>query len=138
MTDRDLLWIDSFFREIKPYIFVREEDSLLIQVPNQVHKLNKTGLKILKALFSGRNIPEILKNIPDTPETREQIHSFFCDIRALIKGCPIEDTQRKGIENLPFCPPINSLPVLSEIAITYRCNLNCGFCYAYGCLPEYP
>lgn len=138
MADRDLQWIDSFVREIKPYIFIREEDSLLILVPNQVHKLNKTGLRILKAMVSGRNISEILKNIPDTPETREQIHTFFCDIRALIKGCPIEDVKRQGIEKIEFCPPINILPVLSEIAITYRCNLDCGFCYAHGCLPEYP
>jgi radical SAM protein with 4Fe4S-binding SPASM domain len=137
MMKKDLLWIDEFVRKIKPYIFIREEDSLLILVPNQVHQLNQTGLKILKALVSGRKISEILKNIPDTRETREQIHAFFCDIRALVKGCPIEDAERRGIEKIEFCPPINRLPVLSEIAVTYRCNLDCGFCYAHGCLTEY-
>ncbi len=33
---------------------------------------------------------------------------------------------------MPFERPHNTLPVLSEIALTYRCNLSCKFCYA-GC-----
>ncbi|MBN1900219.1 radical SAM protein [Candidatus Sumerlaeota bacterium] len=137
MNANDLVWIDEFMGKIKPYIFIREEDSLLILVPNQVYKLNQTGLKILKALVSGSSIREILKKIPDAPEIRKQIHEFFCDIRALVKGCPIEEEYRTGIEKIAFQAPINALPVLSEIAVTYRCNLDCGFCYAHGCSAEY-
>ncbi|OGS58802.1 MAG: hypothetical protein A3J79_05995, partial [Elusimicrobia bacterium RIFOXYB2_FULL_62_6] len=37
-------------------------------------------------------------------------------------------------ERTPFVLPYNTLPVLSEIAVTYRCNLSCRFCYAAcGC-----
>ena len=32
----------------------------------------------------------------------------------------------------PFTADFCRYPVLSEVALTYRCNLSCGFCYA-GC-----
>ena len=39
----------------------------------------------------------------------------------------------------PFTAEFCTYPVLSEVALTYRCNLSCGFCYAgcgVGALPE--
>jgi len=51
---------------------------------------------------------------------------------ALLKGCYSENDERKAVEIKPFELGYNSLPVLSEIAVTYRCNLACRFCYA-GC-----
>ena len=59
----DFTWVDEFFQNVKPYIFVRVEDNLLIKRPNEVQKLNKTGTKILKALLDGSKIKDVLKNI---------------------------------------------------------------------------
>lgn len=138
MNREDLNWIDGFFREIKPYIHVREEDSLLILVPNQAHKLNAGALRIMRALFDGKSIGEILDHAPDTDEARGQIHYFFCDLRAAMRGCLREPAKQLGVEEIHFKPHINTLPVLSEIAVTYRCNLKCRFCYA-GCQEsQYP
>ncbi len=138
MRPEDLKWIDSFVREIKPYIYVRREDALLILVPNQAHKLNRTGVWLLKELLAGRSISDLLESVPDDAGARREIHYFFCDIRAAVMGCLREGSGRLGIEEVEFKPPINTLPVLSEIAITYRCNLRCRFCYAGGNFPKFP
>ena len=50
-------------------------------------------------------------------------------------GCLGEGRGRKAVDiNSHAKAPFNTLPVLSEIAVTYRCNLRCRFCYAAcGC-----
>lgn len=119
-------------RQISPFIYVREEDGLLILRPNKAHRLNRTGLALLKATLSGEPVERILSRVGDSPERRQQVHDFFCDIRALLVGCLREGQQRRAVVTVPFRRPFNLLPVLSEIALTYRCNLRCTFCYA-GC-----
>ena len=46
---------------------------------------------------------------------------------------------RRAVVHEPFTADFCSYPVLAEVALTYRCNLTCAFCYA-GCgragLPE--
>ncbi len=126
-------WIDGFVREIAPFIYVREEDSLLILRPNKAHRLNPTALALLKATLSGEPVERFLRRVGDTPQRRQQIHDFFCDVRALLVGCLREGQARRAVETVPFRRPFNVLPVLSEIAVTYRCNLSCTFCYA-GCV----
>ena len=137
MTGTDLTWVDSFIAEVKEYVFVREEDSLLILIPTQAYKLNDSACRILAALLDGAGIQQVLDKVGDTPETRQDLHYFFCDLRAVVSGCLRDGESRKAIENVPFERPFNTLPVLSEIALTYRCNLQCVFCYAAcGCRRE--
>jgi len=109
---------------------VREEDSLLILVPNQAYKVNPTGLAILSALLKGARVRHVLRHIGQDPERLQQIHDFFCDIRAAACGCLREGQGRRSVEPVMFQRPFNVLPVLSEVALTYRCNLRCAFCYA--------
>jgi len=130
--DVDIGWVDGFIKEVRPYLFAREEDSLLIIVPNQAYKLNPTALAVLKALLSGASIRKVMKAVGDTREKRWDVHVFMSDVRAALQGCLREGDERQAIEMVPFKLPFNALPVLSEIAVTYRCNLRCGFCYA-GC-----
>lgn len=139
-------WVDEYIKNVAPYIFVREEDLLLIKIPNQAYKLNKQGLKILKELLSGTGIYSIIDASAFKPESKEllddlyqrresiarDVHYFFCDMRSVLKGCYRQSDKREAVEKIPFSIPFNSLPVLSEIALTYRCNLSCRFCYA-GC-----
>jgi len=128
----DLAWIDDFTASIRPYVRVRLEDRLLILVPNEVYKLNPTGLAVLKHLLDGGTIAEVIARCDGNDQQLLSIHEFFCDLHALMRGCLGEGYGRRSVNVVPFEQPFNVLPVLSEIALTYRCNLRCSFCYA-GC-----
>lgn len=128
----DFTWIDDYFQRVKPYIFVRLEDNLLIKRPNQVQKLNKTGAQILKSLLNGIKIKDILQKKQCTPEKELQIHQFLTAIRESIDGNIDIFSTNPAVEKKPFEMNFSEFPVLSEIAITYKCNLSCAFCYA-GC-----
>lgn len=132
----DVSWIDGFVRSISEYVYVRERDSLLILLPNQAYKLNRTAIILLKEALSGRPVKEILEarspGLSKDETVLRDVHAFFCDVRALVMGCMGEGNGRQAVEEVAFERPHNTLPVLSEIALTYRCNLSCKFCYA-GC-----
>ncbi|MDP7423395.1 MAG: radical SAM protein [bacterium] len=129
MVKQDVSWINTFVNNIAPYVHVRKHDSLLILVPNQAYMLNRTALDLLTRLLAGETVEEYLELAGDTDLKREDIHSFFCDLRALLMGCWREGEERRAVETVEFSLPFNDLPVLSEIAVTYRCNLRCRFCY---------
>lgn len=132
----ELEWIDDFVRGIRDYVYVRERDSLLILLPNQAYKLNRSGVVLLKGTLAGSPILEVLRNegeeLVGQGVVRQDVHDFFCDVRALVMGCLGDAKGRRAVEHIPFERPHSEWPVLSEIAITYRCNLSCRFCYA-GC-----
>lgn len=127
-----LNWVNEYIRNVSPYIYVREEDNLLIKIPNEVHKLNPSAVKLLKKLIGGENVFSIVDAYPNKQKVAYDIHNFFCDLRSLLKGCYRENSIRRAIEKVPFRLQFNALPVLSEVAVTYDCNLSCKFCYA-GC-----
>ncbi|MEW6358575.1 MAG: radical SAM protein [Planctomycetota bacterium] len=134
MTGMDISWIDRFIPQIREYVFVREEDSLLILVPNQAYKLNRSACSVLSALLGGATTDQVLRAVGDGPDRRQDLHDFACDLRAVVSGCLREGDDRRAVERIPFERPFNTLPVLSEVALTYRCNLQCVFCYAAcGC-----
>jgi len=131
---QNLGWIDEYISNVSSFVHVRKEDSILIKIPNEAYKLNEQGIKILQFLFEGNSIYEIADSYKDTESVSKDLYFFFCDLKALLKGCYNEKTSRIAVEKIPFELPYNSLPVLSEIAITYRCNLSCKFCYSScGC-----
>ena len=126
---RSLAWVDEFFREAGSHIFAREEDGVIILPPNRVYKANATGIAIVRHLLSGgqvRDIPGIT-----TEERAQQVGAFISDIRSLYLGEPAADG-RAPYETIPYDFQYTSLPILGEIAVTYRCNNACLFCYA-GC-----
>ncbi len=122
-------WVDGFIKEIKPYIYVRKLDNLLILIPNQAYKLNQSGVEILNFLLKGNSINKLLNRVGDDEIKRKELHYFFCDLRAVVSGCLKEGERREAISYYEFNGDLNEYPVLSEIAVTYRCNLNCEFCY---------
>jgi len=124
-----LEWIDDFFREAGGHVFAREEDGVVILPPNQVYKANSTGIAIVRHLLSGgraAQIPGI-----ELEGRAGQVAAFVADIRALYLGQPAADG-RAPYESVPYSFTYTSLPILGEIAVTYRCNNACVFCYA-GC-----
>jgi radical SAM protein with 4Fe4S-binding SPASM domain len=135
-TKYDVSWIDEFVQKVKPYIYVREIDRLLILIPNQAYRLNSSGVAMLQFLLAGNPVHDLLMQIGNDEIRRRDIHYFFCDLRAAVCGCLREHEQRKAVTFFEFNGDFNEYPVLSEIAVTYRCNLQCEFCYvgdkAYG------
>ena len=136
LSDHDdaFRWVDGYFSCIRARFEVREADSLLIVLPNRAVKLNRTGLNVLRHLKEGGSITALLQPLSGRNERRRELHVFLCDFRSLINGCLGEGWNREAVETVPASASFNVLPVLSEVALTYRCNLRCRFCYAAcGC-----
>ena len=125
-------WIDEYVSRLRDYIFVREEDNLLIKVPNVAHKLNAGGVRVMKRLLGGESVMDLWTSYGSTPEVRRDLYAFFVGLKQVLQGCVNERRLPEGVTTRPFALGFNALPVLSEIAVTYRCNLACKFCYA-GC-----
>ena len=128
----DLSWVDEFIENVRPYIFVRTEDNLLIKRPNQAQKLNAQGALILKQLLDGDSLAQVLESIGNDPARIHDVGNFLHAVRKFLeKGLDV-NTVHPAVEVTPFDRHFSSLPILSEVAITYKCNLRCVFCYA-GC-----
>ena len=112
---------------------VRPEDDLLILVPNTPLKLNRTAVRLLHAMVhDGLGIADVLSREGDSPRRRAFVHEFFTDLAAWLEGRLGEGHGRRAVVQEPFTADFCRYPVLAEVALTYRCNLTCGFCYA-GC-----
>jgi len=131
-TALDLSWIDEFVDRIRPYVFVRAVDNLLIKRPNTAQKLNPQGVVILQALLDGAPIAVVLDRAGRDPARVRDIHRFLLAVKEFLEGTLDETRCSSAVEVQPFDMRFAELPILSEIAITYRCNLKCTFCYA-GC-----
>ncbi|MDX9784207.1 MAG: radical SAM protein [Spirochaetia bacterium] len=119
----DLSWVPGFWESIRPYLIARLEDEVLILPPNLVYKTNKTGLALLDALDKGLK----LERLPGMDDARlKDVERFFLDIKALCEGREVPT------EKVAYDFNFSRLPILGEIALTYRCNNACQFCYA-GC-----
>ncbi len=128
----DLSWVDEWIHNVRDYIWVREEDNVFIQRPNKAFHLNPQGVAIMKLLLSGQSIGEVLAPYGNNPQVWNDIERFLLDLRKLLKE-GIDDTyESSAIDKQPFDMEFSDYPVLSEVAITYRCNAKCQFCYA-GC-----
>jgi radical SAM protein with 4Fe4S-binding SPASM domain len=127
-------WIDDFFREAREHIFAREEDGVVILPPNQVYKANTTGIAIVKHLLAGGKVASI-PGIQEEERAR-QVAAFASNLRSLYLGEPAADGQAP-YETVPYSFQYTRLPILGEIAVSYRCNNACIFCYA-GCGAQGP
>ncbi|HJN09917.1 MAG TPA: radical SAM protein [Pirellulaceae bacterium] len=127
-------WIDQFVANVRPYVRVRLEDGVLIKMPMEAFKVNRSGLALLERAMKGESIQKIICSIGalDHPERIQQVHMFFCDVRDLLANRIGDGRERPTTRVDRFEGSFTRYPVLSEIAVTYRCNLACTFCYA-GC-----
>ncbi|MDR1506690.1 MAG: radical SAM protein [Treponema sp.] len=120
-----LLWVDDFWKQAGKYIFCREDDGVLILPPNRVYKINKTGAKLIAFLKNGGKAAGLAGT-----EHYSHIEGFFKTLSDIYGG---NDALPPGnVKRIPFDFDYTRLPVLGEIAVTYRCNNRCLFCYA-GC-----
>lgn len=117
-----LEWVYGFWKSLSPYAYARVEDEVVILPPNLVFKTNRTGAQLLDHIGSGGR----LESIPGFSDERAtEVETFFLSLKAAYEGRP-------ELERVPYGFDFMRLPVLGEIAITYRCDNRCRFCYA-GC-----
>ncbi len=123
MNALDLSWIYGFWKEMAPFVFLRPEDQVVILPPNNVYKANPTGFKLLEFLESGGRF----EKLPGWNEERARdVDFFFQDIKIASQG-----GEPRSL-SVPYGFDFTTLPILGDIALTYRCNNRCLFCYA-GC-----
>lgn len=120
--------IASFWKEEGRYIFLRGEDNVLILPPNRVYKINKTAYKLISYLQQGLTVQSLFSSFTNNEQYTQSL-LFFNILYGLCTG----STEAQDLlERIPFTFDYTSLPILGEIAVTYRCNNRCLFCYA-GC-----
>jgi radical SAM protein with 4Fe4S-binding SPASM domain len=126
---------EAFYRSVRPWLLVREEDSVLIVPPNRVYKLGGSASGIMGYLDKGG----ALRNIPGLDEARAaQLLDFFEELRAAYEGrapdiaSRADRPPRREFGRVAYDFDFTRLPILGEAALTYRCNERCRFCYA-GC-----
>ncbi|HOJ32939.1 MAG TPA: radical SAM protein [Candidatus Hydrogenedentes bacterium] len=127
-----LEWIDDYVKSIRPFVHVRRRDNLLIKIPNEAFKLNESGVQILLRLFSGEPIMTLWRSFGGDEVVQRDLYHFFIALKQALQGCLNEQAPPQGAVIQPFTLGFSALPILSEVALTYRCNLRCRFCYA-GC-----
>lgn len=119
----------------REYIYIRPEDGLIIMRPNRIHHLNPTATLMLQRLYNrpgGPNVAELVDEISttyqaDPQQVRVDLQELLYSVAALLNdnvcGAP-------RVRQTPFGSHKRELPVLSEIAVTYKCQNRCTFCYA--------
>lgn len=131
----DLTWVSAFIEDVKDYFFPRPEDNLLILRPNKVMHLNKTAMRMLQLLFEGKDIDFIVDTFVKAGAEKQvvlnDLAAFVDDLRNMVSGNQNIYTY-KTAKIVPFGTGEIKFPVLSEIALTYRCNNACRFCYAFS------
>ncbi len=123
-------WIDEFIKNVRPYVFVRLEDNILIKQPNQATQINETAAKIMKFLLDGGTTTQLLQKTG--ADKAEEIENFILAVKKYLENKLDEFTLNPAVKKETFGLNFSKLPVLSELALTYKCNLACRFCYA-GC-----
>jgi radical SAM protein with 4Fe4S-binding SPASM domain len=128
-TTPDLSWIEPFVDRIRPYVSVRLEDNVLIRMPNECFKLNRTGARLLHFMLNSGRLRTILKERRHDENAPPQINEFFTALSLMLGHNLCERFHSDAIERVGFELGYIELPVLAELAITDRCNVKCRFCY---------
>ena len=124
----------QFITSTRDYIFIRPEDQLLILRPNKIHHLNRTATEMLTALYA-QETPDVEAVVRQTAARYHVPESQIeTDLERLLRSLSLVLQDREGaapaVRKTPFGSHFRELPVLSEIALTYRCQNRCTFCYA--------
>ncbi len=124
----------EFIASTRDYVFIRPEDNLLILRPNKIHHLNRTATEMLATLYA-QETPDV-EGIVAATAARYGVPQaqVAADLECLLKSLSLVLQDREGaapaVRKTPFGSHRRELPVLSEIALTYRCQNGCTFCYA--------
>ncbi len=123
----------EFVERSRDLIFVRPEDNVLILRPNRLQYLNATAAHMLHTLY--RPPLDVLACVTalaahyDIPESRviEDLDPLLHTLQQIMQN---HDRPTPGVMTTTFGTHQRLYPVISEIALTYRCQNRCFFCYA--------
>jgi hypothetical protein len=133
MTPEIFSEIDQFVNSTSGVVYLRHDDSLLIIRPDRIQHLNRTGFEMLHSLYEEK---------AGAKKTVEMIHKKYGtgkemitrDLSEIVKSLSaiMRDDYKDAtmISTVQYNPDSIKYPVLSEIALTYRCQNRCDFCYA--------
>lgn len=115
-------------------VYIRPEDGLIILRPNRLHHLNETALLMLDRLYN-RPQPDVEAVLDEVTlrygVERERVRQDLIGLLRSLNGVLSDDWRDvTAVRTMPFGSHKRELPVLSEIALTYRCQNRCTFCYA--------
>lgn len=130
MKKHKLSWVDEFLSRIKPYVYMRLKDNVLIRMPNEAFKLNTTGARVIAHILNGGSVQDFINARSNHLETEDQLERFFLDFSRVWNNEVCENYITTAIHRTEFSLGYIKLPVLSEVALTYACNIKCAFCYA--------
>lgn len=128
----DLDWVGEWISRVHDHVFVRREDNVFIKRPNQAFKLNPEGVDLMDRLLRGESLASILAPHCGRLTVWKHVERFLLDVRTMLKDGLNDTYESCAVEKIPFEMEFSPYPVLSEVAVTYRCNAACTFCYA-GC-----
>jgi len=98
----DLSWVDEFISNVRPYVFVRTEDNLLIKMPNQATRLNSQGARILEELLGGGTVSGLLDRVGRDPRKIRDIALFLYEVKRYLEGGLDEFSRTEAVEVV--CP----------------------------------
>jgi len=116
------------------YVYIRPEDRLLILRPNRTQHLNATACEMLLMLYAqpqpdARAVVSHMaaKYGVEPLEVAKDLDNLLLSLHKLMSNEPMD---APSIRMTPYGAHEVRYPVLSEIALTYRCTHRCTFCYA--------
>ncbi|MCU0610579.1 MAG: radical SAM protein [Candidatus Eisenbacteria bacterium] len=124
-----MAWVEEFIESIRPYVRVRLTDNVVIRMPNEAFKVNRSGARALHYLLEGGRVDALARG-SGNGEVVRQLESFFTDLSRVLGGGVCDDYSSPALHRTRFALGYIELPILSEVALTWRCNLRCRFCYA--------
>jgi len=133
--------LDGRFAGLRERIFVREVDRSLIVLPNRVFGLNDAAYRVLGHLQRGGRFEVVLRAAPNPKQAAADLADLLQGLESLVQGdgedVSRQTVSRPGLEFFEYRKTFFTYPVLSEFALTRRCNLRCRFCYLDGgCVQE--
>ena len=134
MSERLQSFAETFVASTRRYLSVRLEDGLLILRPNRVHHLNPMAAEMLYALYSSETVNTTALIAAISGRYGVPAERIESDLAGLLRSVSALLSDRPAcapaLKQTPFGSHQRKYPVLAEIALTYRCQNRCAFCYA--------
>lgn len=132
--DRLQQFAADFVASTRDLIFIRPEDRVIILRPNKAQHLNATACEMLALLYGQETVDvgAVVEHVAARHGVaRERVAKDLNDLLRSLSGLIRGDLSKApSVRMTPFGSHEIRLPVLSEIALTYRCQHRCPFCYA--------
>lgn len=125
---------EEFVGSTRECIFIRPQDRLIIMRPNKRQHLNQTACELLAGLYAQEtvNVAAVVEEVAERYDADPLVVAKDLENLLVSLGRLLQDDLRNApsVKQTPFGSHEVKYPVLSEIALTYRCQHKCPFCYA--------